>query len=149
VALTPVEAATSNGRQRRLAVRCQQPRQLLLRLLPLCCSCWLAAAGGQQRRQPGSEGEWTNVSSHHRKSAPTLSHHPQRAAHCLHGGAVGAGGGRWACCGVGEVAAGPQWQGGMMVAAGVTLHCWYLGSIVVKTVLLHYTHPTCKPITPL
>jgi hypothetical protein len=56
----------------------------------------------------------------------------------LHGGIVGAGEGRRACCDVGEAAVGPQSWRGMTEVAGVTLHCWCVGSIVVKIVLLHY-----------
>ncbi len=56
----------------------------------------------------------------------------------LHIGIVGAGGGRQACCGVYEAAAGPQWQGGMMEAAGVRLYCHCLGGVVIKIVLLNH-----------
>jgi hypothetical protein len=45
------------------------------------------------------------------------------AAKCLHGGIVWAGEGQQACCSIGGAAAGPQWQEGMMEAAGVTLLC--------------------------
>ncbi len=60
------------------------------------------------------------------------------AAQRLHGSVVGAGGGQQACCGVGEITVGPQWWGGMMEVAGVTLCCWCVGGVVVKIVLLHY-----------
>ena len=41
------------------------------------------------------------------------------AAQCLHRGVVGVEEGLWACCGVGGVATGRWWQGGMTVAASV------------------------------
>ncbi len=68
------------------------------------------------------------------------------AAQCLHGGIVGAGEGWWVCCGDGEAAMGPQWQGGMKEAAGVRLHCWCIGGIVVKIVLLHYFLLVSQPL---
>jgi hypothetical protein len=52
------------------------------------------------------------------------------AEKCLHGSVVGARGRRRACCGVGEAVAEPQWRGGMMEAAGVTLHCWCIGGLL-------------------
>ncbi len=66
------------------------------------------------------------------------------AVHSVHGGVVGVGGGWQACCSVGEVAAGPQWWGGMTEAAGVRLCCWCIGGVVVKIVLLHYLLPVTQ-----
>jgi hypothetical protein len=60
------------------------------------------------------------------------------AVQCLHGGIVGISGGGQTCCGVGEAAVGPQWQGGMAEVAGVALFYWCIGGIVTKIVLSHY-----------